>query len=167
MKRRACQHFNIKICKKIGNKHLGNWLLSVLNKDLIPEIEIIEECTDNWMESEQYWIEQLKVWGFRLLNLTKGGEGFFNKHSEVTKLKMSTSHKGKKLSKEHIESMSNTLKGRKPGNCKRVIDTLTNIIYNDVLEASISLNISYAKLYNMLTGRTINKTNLNFYENNI
>ena len=94
LKRRTYQHFNIKICKKLGNKHLGNWLLSILNKQLKPKIEIIEECTDNWIESEKYWIEQFKHWGFNLLNVTKGGEGFGHKHSEKSKRKMSLIQKG-------------------------------------------------------------------------
>lgn len=94
LKRRAYQHFNIKICKKLGNKHLGNWLLSILNNNLIPIIKVVEECTDNWVESEQYWIEQFRHWGFNILNITKGGEGFGYKHSEESKRKMSLAQKG-------------------------------------------------------------------------
>lgn len=101
LKRRTYQHFNIKICKKLGNKHLGNWLLSILNSGFKPLLEIIEECTDNWIESEQYWIEQFKHWGFNLLNVTKGGEGFGHKHSEESKRKMSLIQKG--LSKNFSE----------------------------------------------------------------
>lgn len=94
-------------------------------------------------------------------------KGVGRKHSEETKEKMRKAKLGKPLSKQHIEKMKNTLKGRKPNNTKKVIDTLTNIIYNDILEASNSIGISYSKLYNMLTNRTINKTNFKFYENNI
>lgn len=94
LKRRAYQHFNVKICKKLGNKHLGNWLLSILNSNLKPVLEIIEECIDNWVESEQYWIEQFKIWGFNLLNVTGGGEGFGHKHSDESKIKMSLIQKG-------------------------------------------------------------------------
>lgn len=94
LKRRAYQHFNVKISKKLGNKHLGNWLLFILNSGNLPIMEVLEECESNWVESEQYWIEQFKCWGFHLLNITKGGEGFGHKHSEETKRKMSLSQKG-------------------------------------------------------------------------
>lgn len=89
------------------------------------------------------------------------------KHSEETKEKMRKAKLGKPLSKEHVEKMRNALKGRKPNNTKKVIDISNNIIYNDILEASKAIDTSYSKLYNMLTNRTINKTNLKFYEDNI
>lgn len=101
LKRRTYQHFNIKVCKKLGNRHLGNWLLSILNNNLKPKLEVLEECTDNWIKCEQYWIEQFKHWGFDLLNITKGGEGFGHKHSEESKRKMSLAQKG--LSKNFSE----------------------------------------------------------------
>jgi group I intron endonuclease len=107
-KRRYYQHTSKKVCKKLSNKHLGNWLLSILNKDLKPILRIIEECEDNWVESEVYWIEQFKVWGFNLVNFTKGGEGFGHKHSEESKKKMSLAQKG--VSKNFTEE---TLKAKK------------------------------------------------------
>lgn len=113
LKRRAYQHFNIKICKKLGNKHLGNWLLSILNSNLKPVLEIIEECIYNWVESEQYWIEQFKQWGFNLLNITKGGEGFGHKHSKETIEKLKLSLTGRKLSKEHIDKIKTNFLGKK------------------------------------------------------
>lgn len=113
LKRRAYQHFNVKICKKLGNKHLGNWLLSILNSNLKPILEIIEECTDNWVESEQYWIEQFKSWDFNLLNVTKGGEGFGYKHSEESKRKMSLVQKGlpRNFTKETLEEKRKLMQG--------------------------------------------------------
>jgi group I intron endonuclease len=94
IKRRYYQHTNKKVCNKLSNKHLSNWLFSILNRDLKPILNIIEECEDNWIESEVYWIEQFKVWGFNLVNFTKGGEGFGHKHSEESKKKMSLAQKG-------------------------------------------------------------------------
>lgn len=116
LKRRYYQHFNTKICKKLSNKHLGNWLSSILNKGLKPSIEIIEECTNNWIESEQYWIQQLKYWGFDLLNITKGGEGFRYKHSEESKRKMSLSQKGlkKEFSEEALVALKLRMKNKNP-----------------------------------------------------
>lgn len=132
LKRRFYQHSNIKVCKKLTNKHLGNWLLSILNKQLVPIMDIIEECENDWVISEQYWIEQFKVWGFNILNVTKGGEGFGHKHTEESKKKMSLSQKGvsRNFSKEvieqkrlHFKSENNPMKN--PISKQKVIDART------------------------------------------
>jgi hypothetical protein len=52
----------------------------------------------------------------------------------------------------------------KPFN-KKVINTLTNIVYKSVTDAAIDNNISRNYLSIMLTGRQRNKTNLQFYNN--
>jgi group I intron endonuclease len=106
LKERYHKHTNKKISEKLSNKHLGNWLLSILNKDLKPILEILEECDENWVDSEIYWISQFKSWGFRLLNISKGGDGFQHKHTEITKKKLSESHKGKKFTDLHKENIS-------------------------------------------------------------
>lgn len=50
--------------------HLGAWIKSLLIKNLIPEIIILEECTkDNWQEKEIYHISQYS----NLVNHSKGG----------------------------------------------------------------------------------------------
>lgn len=46
----------------------------------------------------------------------------------------------------------------------KVIDTESGIIYESIDEASKSNNITYTKLFNMISGRTKNKTNLIKYE---
>lgn len=54
----------------------NNWIKSELlkgNKIIINELELVDNS--NWKESEQYWIEQLKQWGFNLVNTTEGGDG--------------------------------------------------------------------------------------------
>ena len=43
------------------NKHLSNWILSILKEDKKPIIELIEECDYNiWQEREKYWISQFQ-----------------------------------------------------------------------------------------------------------
>jgi hypothetical protein len=42
--------------------------------NLKPEIEVIEECDDNWQEREMYWISYYKNI-YKLTNLTEGGDG--------------------------------------------------------------------------------------------
>jgi hypothetical protein len=47
--------------------------------------------------------------------------------------------------------------------CKKVVDSLTNIIYESVTEAAIIHNICRSHLSNMLIGKVVNKTKLKFY----
>lgn len=103
--KRYYQHISLSKLKKIKNKHLSNWILTLANKQVLPKIEIIDETDSiDWEWLEQYWISQFKTWGFRLVNLTMGGEGFRGNHSKETKLKLSKSHKGKtyKVSEEEL-----------------------------------------------------------------
>lgn len=136
IKRRYYQHTNKKICKKLLNKHLGNWLLSILNKNLKPILNIIEECENDWIQSEIYWIEQFKVWGFNLLNFTKGGEGFRHKHSEESKKKMSLAQKGLKKNfteeslKSHIERFTNNNPMHNEQIKNKVLSSPNNHFYN-------------------------------------
>jgi len=70
LKDRLAKH----LCTKERN-HRGNWIKSLLNKNLKPVIDLLEIVADkDWQFIEQYWIAQFKAWGFNLVNLTKGGE---------------------------------------------------------------------------------------------
>ena len=53
-------------------RHSSLWIKSLLDINLLPEIEIIEECDEtNWEEREQYHIKQYD----NLTNHTLGGDG--------------------------------------------------------------------------------------------
>ena len=99
---------------KIRN-HKNNWLLSLKNNNLKPEMVTIDECEDDsWVLLEQWYIELFKSWGYKLTNLTKGGEGAYGyKHTEESKQKMSHGNKGKIISLETREKISKAVKGRK------------------------------------------------------
>ena len=107
--------------------------------------------------------------------------------SDESKKKMSDSKKGKKspwygkkLSVETIQKMSNSMKGRKiteevkqklsvimkskSHTKKKVINTETKEIFNSVKEALSHVEFSYHSFCNMLSGRTVNKTNFIYYE---
>jgi hypothetical protein len=100
---------------------------------------IIDEiCSLNkkdWKPLECYWIEQFKIWGFKVLNKNKGGGGpsYVPKHirkkisdsnkgktmNQKTKIKISKAKKGckvwsegKKFSTEHKEKISKNTKGK-------------------------------------------------------
>ena len=91
-----------------GKSKKDAWIKSLLNKNVKPILEIVEitdEKNCNWLE--QYWISQFIAWGFKLKNMTEGGDGSFGltpwnkglkgvfKHSEKSKIKMSEQRKGK------------------------------------------------------------------------
>jgi hypothetical protein len=82
------------------------------------EVKIIEDnlTWEEACEREIYWI---KFYGRKdlgegtLVNLTNGGEGAVGTiKSESTREKLRKAHIGKKLTKEHREKMSKSLKGR-------------------------------------------------------
>lgn len=121
--RRKIEHIrNAKRSKKIGYYH--NYNHNWINKELSNGATIIVELLDvvpfeHWKESEQYWISQFRTWGFKLTNLTDGGEGnvnqVFSKESlQKKRLKLlgrkrtyeecraiSLGHLGKKLTEAH------------------------------------------------------------------
>jgi len=95
------------------------WVNSVLRNGgtiFIESLEIVDESLAN--ESEIFWINQLKYWGFNLVNTTKGGDGgspmLGKNHNEETKKKMSETHKGKTviILEETKKKISEKLKGR-------------------------------------------------------
>lgn len=71
--------------------------------------------------------------------------------TEATKLKISKLHKGKTLSKEHLEKLG-----------KKVIDISTNIIYISCSEAAKALNIPKGTLNSRLIGKCKNNTSLKY-----
>ena len=110
------------------SKPLHYWILSVLNANasiIIEELDYMEiENNYNWDWLEQYWISQVKAWGFSLFNISAGGQGTQGfKYSreviekraskirgiprdEATRRKIAESNKGKpksELHKKHVK----------------------------------------------------------------
>lgn len=76
------------------NTYKSNWIQSLLKKNFMPIMEILDEGTDkNICDLERYWIAQFKAWGFKLTNLSEGGEVGIDwtgkKHTDEAKKKMS------------------------------------------------------------------------------
>lgn len=112
---------------KTTRSYVNNWIWSLLKEEITPlitELDSKEYADDSkdWVILEQYWISQIKTWGFKITNLTDGGDGnqnqIFSKESiekraekirgiprptEVRE-KISESNKGKPKSKEHIHN---------------------------------------------------------------
>jgi len=59
----------------IKSSYKNSWIKGLQNLGVNPIIEIIDEVLfDEWESWEQYWISQIKSWGFKLTNLTNGGD---------------------------------------------------------------------------------------------
>lgn len=102
---------HIKECKTSNKSHKINWIKSLLDKNETPIIEILEEVSiDNWQNSEIYWIEQFRQWGFNLTNISIGGTNNNYKRSIETKQKMRVSKLGKKLPEEQKKKISDGVK---------------------------------------------------------
>lgn len=98
------------------------------------------------------------------------------KHTRETKELIGRKGKGKKLSPDHLAAIRQANLGRIPDadtrkkmsesqqivKKKLVLDTQTGIFYFGVLEAAQVLGFTYAKLWNMLKGKTRNRTELQF-----
>ena len=53
-----------------------NWVKSLKNKGLLPIMECVDEVPlSEWVFWEQHYISLYKSWGFKLVNLTIGGDG--------------------------------------------------------------------------------------------
>lgn len=119
-------------CKNSDKYPIHNWINKLKSLDLLPLIEIIEECDDSiWNEREIFWVSYYRrVSGRLLLNCNDGGRGGHNP-SETTRLKMSImqqnrppaseetrrkiadSKRGKPRSPELRKQMSESRKGKK------------------------------------------------------
>lgn len=92
------------------NKHLSNWIISILNDNKRPIIELLEECEYSvWQEREKFWISQFP----NLINLTEGGDGCLGFiHDDSTKEKLRMAMIGRKHTEEFKQAMSLRLKGK-------------------------------------------------------
>lgn len=134
LKRRLQGHLcDAKKARKLGNckNHNYNWINHELQEGYSIIIEELDSLNFNdnedWKWFEQYWISQMKIWGFNLTNLTEGGDGnqnqYFSKESielraskirgiprdEETRKKISIGLTGVKRSKETRQKIKETI----------------------------------------------------------
>lgn len=90
----------------------NNWINSLKEQNLKPEFIIIDMVPENeWIFWEQHYISLFKSWGFKLTNMTEGGEGG-NFGLEINK-KISEKLKNRIFSDETLELMSKAKLGSK------------------------------------------------------
>lgn len=95
--------------KALANRRRSDWIKSLKNNGQRPTmgiLEVIENSNDfDWQESERFWIDVLRLYGCRLLNLYSGGHGGRIPSLE-TRQKMSLARKGKPFSESHRANLA-------------------------------------------------------------
>jgi hypothetical protein len=146
VKDRLIQH--IYKAKKAKRKNrTQSWILSVLNKNEIVEINIIETNIlniDIAIERESYYIKFYRSIGMDIKNETDGGSCAYD----------GSFWKGKKQKKEHSNKISNALKGRKISQeeIKKSVDGMIRKVYagedkNAIRIDQYDLNMNFIKTW--------------------
>jgi hypothetical protein len=106
--------------KKYNNSYKNSWIRSLLIKNQSPIIELLDTYDKkDWEWVEQYWISQFKTWGFKLVNLTDGGDGNKNQYFSLETYKKRKETIQRKIKsgeityKERALKISKALKGKK------------------------------------------------------
>lgn len=127
---RTTQTLNNRLNKHLKAKdksHRVNWIKSLKNKELIPNINLICE-TENFeycIELEQYYIQKYIDLGYNLINMTLGGEGSIGfTHTTDTKNKISLLTKERMSDNNVIINLKN--KGKKQWEETSNIDKINN-----------------------------------------
>lgn len=146
----------------IKNKHHSKYLQKVFNKYGSEnfKFEIIEICEpEKCIEKEQYWIDFYKK-SYKLYNTNEKANSVLGyKHTKESKLKISKSHKGKKLTEEHIFNRTNAQKGRKkkkyisPGKYKKIICIEDNLEFKCVTDAANYYKVCISSISSILKGK--------------
>lgn len=178
---RLTQHIQECLKRKMIT-YKNNWIWSLIQQETLPVIEELETTeTENWQDLEKFWIAQFKVWGFRLTNMTDGGDGNQNQIMSIeSRIKRSNSLKGKSRPKEVAEKISKSHKGKKLSESTKEKLRIINLgkkyseeskakrhkavikystdnqvlgEYKSLMEASIDTNTSRGSIQNACVGR--------------
>jgi hypothetical protein len=164
---------------KYISTYKNNWIKSLINKNVSPELMIIDEVLNTeWSFWEKHWISIVKSWGFKLTNLTDGGDGGNlgeninkkiseklknRKYSLETITKMSESAKKRKISDEGRKSLSEKRKGKNnPMFGKKQSELCVYSKYKPILQLDLEGNLIREWL-----GIKLASTNLNINKNTI
>lgn len=96
-----------------GNAHKVNWLRSMKNVGIMPDIEILEKVPySQWKSSEIFWISYYRYIGADLTNWDMGGlSGPIYSPSDETRAKISAAGVGRVVSQETRKKISEANKG--------------------------------------------------------
>lgn len=146
IKRRLQSHIDYARNTQRKRRYVADWILGLLNQELKPIITIIEETnSDNWAKREIYWISHFKDLGFKLCNLTNGGE---SNNGYVYSEELKEIRRQARIG--WIPSKSTRLKISKALS-KKVECVTDNIIFNSMKEAtgysSVPKSTFHRKIY--------------------
>lgn len=152
LKARLQEH--MKPSRLAKNNYRANWIRSLREVEITPEIRLIEEVDtlEKAWEREKFWIKTYRLLGHRLANATDGGAGSVGYNptketrakiavnsakrtmSEDNKQKLIAANKGRKFTEEHRRKLSiakkglpahpNSLKAIREGTIRSVIAAL-------------------------------------------
>lgn len=171
LKSRIRVHFH----KLKNQKHENIRLQRVYNKYGLPKVKTIIMVEVSMLSPlEEYFISKNhnEQYCCNILKFAGSVKGL--KHTPESKLKMSNSHKGKKLSESHKlnikqsgllvkrdkNALSDFFKGANNPKSKIVIDLETGIFYDTLNEATIAKCLHYKRASSCLSGKIKNKTSL-------
>jgi len=98
---------------KTNNAHRCRWIRSMLSRGCEPKMMLVGEADGDGSREEIAWIAYGKQEGWKLTNITDGGEGCSGlKFSEQSRLKMRLSHLSQMASLETRLKLSLANKGR-------------------------------------------------------
>lgn len=136
-----------------SKNHKNDWIKFLFKQNIKPTIHLIEEVIgwDYACECEKYWIKEFKGQGCNLTNATNGGEGLFGFiYTEQQKLEKSLRTKGKnhpnygkKLPTEVCLKISNSHKGKK----------ITEIHKDNIRKSKIGVKLSEQAKHKLSIGR--------------
>lgn len=142
---RLNQHIAEAIRSK-GSTHKLNWIRGLIKKDSCPTICELDETNDP-ESCEIYWIAQFRAWGFRLTNMTDGGDGNNNQYRNplqyvVRSMKM----KGRVVSQETRDKISKAHMGKKVSEATREKLRLCNLGKSEPMEQRRKKYIGVTKM---------------------
>lgn len=105
-----------------------NWIQSLKAQGKRPKMEILEsypQDSPDWQEAERFYIIYLRFLGFRLTNLSDGGDAGFSPNADV-RARMSEGQKRSEKTLAHLRHQASLLKGiPRKGSVKRSISEAT------------------------------------------
>lgn len=120
LRHRLAMH--IRSAQRGARRHSSNWIRSLLNNGIAPEIKEIEVAYENWAAREKYWIAYYrKMSPGRLTNLTDGGDGLAGlKRPEYLRQLISTQSKERWADPAYREKLLEKLRSKEL-NDRRVV----------------------------------------------
>jgi len=98
------------------NRHKARWIAGLMAAGLSYRVDVLEEvdAASDLNEAERAWIAQGRRLGWRLTNITAGGDGGHGvSPSAETRAKLSRAAKGRTLTAEHREKVRAAKLGQK------------------------------------------------------